>query len=81
MHRKEKKMYELCSGHERYFCRLIDSGFTDNFTPFMVLQKLGNSLFDLLIQRGKTFRIATVAHIGQEMITAMEILHEKGFIH
>jgi serine/threonine protein kinase len=48
---------------------------------FVAIQKLGKTLLHYFRQRGSPFSIFTVCRIGIKLISALQILHESGFVH
>jgi serine/threonine protein kinase len=54
---------------------------TEGGYNIMLLDLLGKSLQELLIDQGKPFSLKTVVMIGQQLIDRVEYLHSKQFLH
>jgi serine/threonine protein kinase len=62
------------------FPRLRDSG-CENGRHFIVLDLLGNSIRQLFRDNGRQFSLKTILMVIDQMLTRVEYLHLKGFLH
>ena len=49
--------------------------------PYIILEKLGPSIDDLLCRIHGQFSLLTIMNIGISLINLIEKMHDKGFIH
>jgi serine/threonine protein kinase len=75
----EAEVLKLLRGTEG-FPRFFEKIEQDNFS-YLVMQRLGSSLYKLLKSNGGKFSIPTVAVIGLQVCTRLEELHKLGFLH
>ncbi|CAJ1973883.1 unnamed protein product [Sphenostylis stenocarpa] len=75
----EAKLYSILQG---------DSGVpslkwcgTDGDNNVLVIDLLGRSLEDLFVYCGRKFSLKTVLMLADQMLTRIEYLHSKGFLH
>ena len=50
-------------------------------SPYIIMQLLGLNLFDLIKRNKKYFCTKTAVSIGISLISLVETMHGKGFIH
>lgn len=62
------------------FPHVISQGHLKN-QPYIILEKLGHSLKDLLKLNKKHFTIPCIINLGIKLIELLEKLHIKGYIH
>lgn len=65
---------------EKGFPKVYDKGMIKG-QPFIVQQKLGLTINDLLIRRNEHFSLKTVITLGISMLDRLQVLHDKGFLH
>lgn len=75
----ESKLYSIMTGgpgipHMRWFGR-------DTENHVLVLDLLGKSLEDLLDECGRSLSLKTVLMIADQVLSSVEFIHSKGFIH
>ncbi|MED6123913.1 Casein kinase 1-like protein 3 [Stylosanthes scabra] len=75
----EAELYNLLKGGSG-IPRMKWSGI-DKDNNFLVLDLLGPSLEDLFHYCGKKFSLKTVLMLADQMLTRIEYLHSKGFLH
>ncbi|XP_057717989.1 uncharacterized protein LOC130932638 isoform X1 [Arachis stenosperma] len=75
----EAELYNLLKGGSG-IPRVKWSG-TDKDNNVLVLDLLGPSLEDLFYYCGKKFSLKTVLMLADQMLTRIEYLHSKGFLH
>lgn len=75
----EAEILRLLKGIEG-FPRFYERIEQDNFS-YIVMQRLGSSLYKLLKSNGGKFSIPTVAVIGIQICTRLEELHKLGYLH
>lgn len=75
----EAKLYGLLS-EEEGFPRARHFGQEKAFN-FLVMELLGPNIKQLLKANGGKFSLKCVCMMAREMVTRLESLHEKGFIH
>ena len=78
------KMYNIlnwhCAGRE-HVCRFIGCGRNDRFN-YVVMQLQNKNLAELRrAQPRGTFSLSTTLRLGQQILRAIESLHEVGFLH
>ena len=83
----EIKLYQafqgisICFFHNKAgITKLYDYGYEGD-KLFMVIDLLDKSLEDLFQENGKSLSLGTVFQIGIQIITRLEALHRKGFLH
>ena len=62
------------------FPTIYGKGMLDEL-PFIVMQQLGLTMYDLIRRNNKHFGTKTVVSIGIALINLIERMHDKGFIH
>ena len=65
---------------QKGFPEIYGKGMLDD-QPFIILQKLGLNINELIRRNRKHFSVKTVIAIGISMLGLLEKLHDKGFIH
>ena len=75
----ESKLYSIMTGgpgipHMRWFGR-------DKENHVLVIDLLGKSLEDLLDECGRQMSLKTVLMIADQVLSSVEFIHNKGFIH
>eukprot|EP00347_Sterkiella_histriomuscorum_P000001 403377565 len=73
------------SGIDEGLVKILDDGQYGEIN-YIIMQKYGPSLEDLLLRTGKTFTLKTVLQIGIQMFNILKLLHSKpdngeGYIH
>lgn len=67
--------------YPRQFAKMLDAGHC-NGLPFIVLELLGSSLADdLMDQHLRNYHIRDVAQIGVRVLNSIKHLHDAGYIH
>jgi serine/threonine protein kinase len=77
--RYEARLYQLFQGGTG-IPRLIWSG-TEDLHNVMVIELLGKSLEDLFVKCHRQFSLKTVLMLADQMLSCIEYLHSKNFIH
>ena len=62
------------------FPKVFSKGITQHM-PYIIMQRLGPNVYDLLKQRGKLFSMKCLMTIGIQLVNLFEKLHQQGFIH
>ncbi|GLT52869.1 hypothetical protein SLA2020_261820 [Shorea laevis] len=75
----EAKVYNFLQGGSG-IAKINWSG-VDGDDNFLVLDLLGPSLEDLFVYCGRKFSLKTVLMLADQMITKIEYVHSKGFLH
>lgn len=75
----EAKLYNILQGGSG-ISSIKWSG-TDGDDNVLVLDLLGPSLEDLFVYSGRKFSLKTVLMLADQMITRIEFVHSKGFLH
>ncbi|RDX92148.1 Casein kinase 1-like protein 3, partial [Mucuna pruriens] len=75
----ESKLYNILQGGSG-IPRMKWCG-TDGDNNVLVIELLGPSLEDLFFFCGKKFSLKTVLMLADQMLTRIEYLHSKGFLH
>ena len=75
----EAKLYSVMHG----FVSVPNTyGFAkDNYDLFLVMDQLGKNLEELLVLCGQQISVKTVLMLAGQMISAIEYMHKKSFIH
>lgn len=63
------------------FPKILSSGTVNNEQPYIVLERLGLSIKDILKRNKKHFSLKCAITIGLQMVNLLEKLHDEGFIH
>lgn len=84
----EAKLYQLlnkeaCIGFPKVPSALpqMHGYASENGHNVMLLDLLGKSLQELLVEQNRPFSLKTVVMLGQQLIDRVECLHEKQFLH
>lgn len=77
-----KVLSKLQKPRKKYsdFPKLLWHGLFDGYHT-EVLQCLGSSLLDLLLEGGRKFSLKTVLLLADQMLPTLESLHEEGYVH
>lgn len=77
---KEIDSYSTAHQKTRHFCELIDSGQTAEYS-WIVMTLIGPSLDNVRRMLNKQFTKSCVINMSLQILDAVEIMHEVGFIH
>ncbi|UMM25816.1 hypothetical protein L5515_005480 [Caenorhabditis briggsae] len=77
---KEIDAYTTANSKTRHFCELIDSGQTADYS-WIVMTLIGPSLDSVRRMLNKQFSKPCVINMAVQILEAVEIMHEVGFIH
>ncbi|CAI2346947.1 unnamed protein product [Caenorhabditis sp. 36 PRJEB53466] len=72
--------YTKAHKKERHFCELIDAGSTNEFS-WIAMTLIGPSLEDVRRMLGKQYSRPCVVNMALQILEAVEVMHEVGFIH
>ncbi|KAJ0847673.1 putative protein kinase CK1-CK1 family [Helianthus annuus] len=75
----EAKLYNLLQGGSRI--PSIKWSGVDREDNVLIIDLLGPSLEDLFVYCGRNFQLKTVLMLADSMITRIEYVHSKGFLH
>jgi serine/threonine protein kinase len=75
-----KIMKELSDRGLSGFPKVYDSGCFQN-QPYIVSERLGLSIKDILKRNRKHFSVKCIMTIGLQLVDLLEKLHEVGYIH
>jgi len=56
-------------------------GSCDGRYEYVVMERLGVSLEELMVMRNGRLGVATIKNISRQILTKIVILHQSGFIH
>lgn len=73
-------MKDLSDKNLSGFPKVFTSGFVDN-QPYIVLEKLGLSIKDILKRNKKHFSIKCVISLAIKIVDLLEVFHDQGYIH
>ena len=62
------------------FPKVISKGILKN-QPYIILEKLGHSLKDILKMNKKHFSLPCIINLGIQLLVQLEKMHKKGYIH
>ena len=79
MNDSELRIATALSGNKGFPCVYGDGKHEDS--PYIIMQLLGLNLFDLIKRNKKYFCTKTAVSIGISLISLVETMHGKGFIH
>lgn len=75
-------MEEIAAENLKGFTKLVTYGTTANNIQYVIMQKYGPSLKQMLRRtKTKRFHIKTAIQIGLQMIDRLEALHKLGYLH
>ena len=79
MNDSELKIASALSGNKGF--PTVYGGGKHEESPFIIMQHLGLNLFELIKRNKNYFCTKTVISIGINLISLVETMHGKGFIH
>lgn len=77
----EARVYKRLAGKDsKMLPNMYWHGSMGNFN-LMVMQLLGPSLEDIFVSHGREFSLRSIAKLGLRILSCIEFVHSKGFIH
>ncbi|MBX3224545.1 MAG: serine/threonine protein kinase [Labilithrix sp.] len=71
----------IASIHHPNVCAVLDSGFTEDGAPFLVMERLFGESLRATINRAKQLGVGEAIAIGLQLLSALDAVHAAGIVH
>ncbi|MBX3211987.1 MAG: serine/threonine protein kinase [Labilithrix sp.] len=71
----------IASIHHPNVCAVLDSGFTEDGVPFLVMERLFGESLRATIHRAKRLPVGDAIAIGLQLLSALDAVHAAGIVH
>ncbi|MCW5836550.1 MAG: serine/threonine protein kinase [Labilithrix sp.] len=71
----------IASIHHPNVCAVLDSGFTEDGAPFLVMERLFGESLRATLHRAKQLGVGDAIAIGLQLLSALDAVHAAGIVH